>query len=137
MARWRSSRLLAWGSAASYLIFIFILSHSRVSRLPIPRFSFADKMAHAVVYAGLSLLLCRAFRSCHNRRIFRWAAVLALIGASLYGITDEWHQSWGPGGREADLWDWVADTVGAALAALGAFIYFRLGEKQRQKPTES
>lgn len=137
MARWRSSRLLAWGLAAGYLIFIFILSHSRVSRLPIPRFSFADKISHAVVYAGLSLLLWRAFRTCRNKQICKWAAVIALIAASLYGITDEWHQSWSPGGREADLWDWVADTVGAAAAALGAFIYFRLREKRRQKPTES
>ena len=137
MAQRRSSRLLAWGSVAGYLIFIFILSHSRVSRLPIPTFSFSDKISHAVVYAGLCLLLWRAFRSCHNRRIQRWAAVLALIVASLYGITDEWHQSWSPGGREADLWDWVADTAGAAAAALGAFIYFRLREKRRQKTTES
>jgi len=36
--------------------------------------------------------------------------------ASLYGITDEWHQSF-TFGRDASVWDWTADTVGAVLAA--------------------
>ena len=85
----------------------------------------------------MTLLLCRAFRTCRNKQICKWAAVIALIVASLYGITDEWHQSWSPGGRQPDFWDWVADTAGATLAALGAFIYFRLREKPRQKQDES
>ena len=34
---------------------------------------------------------------------------------SLFGATDEWHQSFVPG-RASEVKDWVADTLGAALA---------------------
>jgi VanZ family protein len=42
-------------------------------------------------------------------------ALWGLVAASLFGITDEWHQSWVPG-RSVEPEDWVADTLGAALA---------------------
>jgi VanZ family protein len=45
----------------------------------------------------------------------RWA-VLAVGLASLYGVSDEVHQAFVPG-RNADVFDWVADTTGALLAA--------------------
>ena len=44
--------------------------------------------------------------------------VLAAIAASLYGLSDEWHQSFIPG-RAAAWEDWLADSVGAVFAALG------------------
>jgi VanZ family protein len=43
--------------------------------------------------------------------------VLPVAIALLYGITDEWHQSYVPG-RSPDVRDVVADTVGAVLAML-------------------
>jgi hypothetical protein len=42
---------------------------------------------------------------------------LAVLMASLYGVSDEWHQSLVPG-RYPDLADWVADIGGAMLAVL-------------------
>lgn len=67
-----------------------------------------DKVAHFSVYGLLATLLCRI------RPGWR-GAVGALLGASLFGVTDEWHQSFVPG-RETDWGDWLADTLGAALA---------------------
>ena len=46
----------------------------------------------------------------------RGALFLAVALASLYGATDEFHQSLVPG-RDADVVDWVADTLGAAIGA--------------------
>jgi VanZ family protein len=43
------------------------------------------------------------------------AAGWALLAASLFGVTDEWHQAYVPG-RAPDVFDWVADTWGAAVA---------------------
>jgi VanZ family protein len=34
---------------------------------------------------------------------------------SAFGASDEWHQSFVPG-RFTDFWDWLADTLGAAIA---------------------
>lgn len=70
-----------------------------------------DKAAHALEYAVLGLLLARAFGG-------GWRRVLAAVAvAALYGLTDEWHQSFVPG-REATLGDWAADWAGALAGAI-------------------
>jgi VanZ family protein len=46
----------------------------------------------------------------------RWWLVIAIV--SLYGISDEFHQSF-VSGRSVDSTDWIADTVGAVLAVTG------------------
>lgn len=84
------------------------------SRFPAPIwFSFQDKFYHAGAYFLLAISAWCNIRHRVERPIIR--AALALVFASLYGASDEWHQSFVPG-RSADVWDWVADTLGAMLA---------------------
>ena len=64
-----------------------------------------DKVAHAVSFGIVALLFYFA----------TGRALLSVLLASLYGVTDEFHQSLVPG-RDADLFDWIADTVGAAVS---------------------
>ena len=64
-----------------------------------------DKLYHAGNFGVLAGLLYLA----------SGRAWLALALASLYGAGDELHQAFVPG-RSADAADWLADTVGAALA---------------------
>jgi len=45
----------------------------------------------------------------------KWPAWLAVLTVSAFGVTDEWHQSFVPG-RDCDVFDWLSDTLGAALA---------------------
>lgn len=77
----------------------------------------ADKWAHMLLFGILAFLLYRAFR--HG---FRWrvgtAVLVAFCLSSLYGGFDEFHQSFVPN-RDVDVWDWAADTLGAAVALLG------------------
>ncbi len=54
--------------------------------------------------------------------------MLAVGVASAFGASDEWHQSFVPG-RSAELADWVADTAGAACAAM---FYVRWNWYRRQ-----
>ncbi|MDP3069338.1 MAG: VanZ family protein [Opitutaceae bacterium] len=68
-----------------------------------------DKIGHFLAYGLFATLLCRAFGA-HGR-----GALIALLLASAYGASDEWHQSFVPG-RNSELADWIADTLGAALA---------------------
>ena len=70
-----------------------------------------DKLAHFSVYGLLSTLTLRVLGR------GRWAPWLAIGAVSLFGVTDEWHQSFVPG-RSSEVLDWVADTLGAALAVL-------------------
>ncbi len=71
-----------------------------------------DKLAHFGAYGLLATLWARVFTQ--PGRPWR-TALIALAVASIYGISDEFHQSFTPG-RSVEVADWVADTAGAALA---------------------
>ncbi|SHE23773.1 hypothetical protein BPUTEOMOX_1817 [methanotrophic endosymbiont of Bathymodiolus puteoserpentis (Logatchev)] len=49
--------------------------------------------------------------------------ISSLIFTSLYGASDEWHQSFVPG-RMSDTQDWLADTLGGVLF-LSIYYYYR------------
>jgi VanZ family protein len=101
----------AWSLALSYMGLLFWLS-SRTSSggKPLP---VSDKLVHAVVYFGLCVVLRLAVGSVAPPKV---ATVIAVGMTVLYGATDEWHQSFTPG-RDPDVLDWVADAVGACVAA--------------------
>lgn len=78
----------------------------------VPALNLPDKWAHFLAYGLLGTLILRT----------RWfwgrgtmGIVMAVAVASVYGICDEWHQSYVPG-RYPDVMDWIADTFGALLA---------------------
>jgi VanZ family protein len=102
------------GPAIGWAALIFVASAQ--SRLPVglPPFPHADKLFHAVAYAVLAALLARWRLSAGDRG--RRALGIAVLLASLYGASDEWHQSFVPG-RDPDPRDWAADTAGAVLGA--------------------
>ncbi len=92
---------------------IFYLS-SR-SSLPTPLlFPHQDKAMHVGAYFIMGLFAWRFFRHLTASGLRKSIAVM--LFCSLYGISDEWHQSWVPG-RDADAMDWAADTFGGFLAA--------------------
>jgi len=71
-----------------------------------------DKIVHAVFYGIFAFFIFGSSRH----------YVLSLVIASIYGITDEFHQSF-VFGRDSDVWDWVADTVGASLSLVGIWLF--------------
>ncbi len=108
--------LLYWLPAIATASLIAWLSHqSSLPDLPGP-FEIPDWVAHILEYGFFELTLVfaitRGFEA-STRTMVRVAASVTI--ASLYGITDEWHQSF-TFGRDASVWDWTADTVGAVLA---------------------
>jgi VanZ family protein len=112
--------LVALGPIAAYLAVIFYLS----SRPPgdgadIPHF---DKVLHLVEYGILGGLCARA--AAILRLVAPDSQTIALCAAlcSLYGASDEFHQSFTPG-RVVDVWDWAVDTLGGGL---GAALWLRL-----------
>jgi VanZ family protein len=96
-----------------------------------------DKLLHVGEYAGLGLLFCRALIG----EGLRWttALVAALVLASAYGGSDEYHQLFVPL-RDSSVRDWIADTIGAALGAVGYSslkLELRSQNSERQEPTSS
>ena len=92
-----------------------IFISSSMSEVSIPG-GMSDLGAHALAYAGLGALLTRALAGGLGRSVRPTLAVVAVVAASAYGVTDEFHQSFVPG-RDPSGWDLLADTVGAALGA--------------------
>jgi VanZ family protein len=71
----------------------------------------ADKIVHFLVFGLLATVTLRALRIESPRS----RAVVAVLLVSLFGASDELHQYFTPG-RSCDVFDWVADTLGASLA---------------------
>jgi VanZ family protein len=86
--------------------------------------SFPDKPAHVLEYAFFTLTLIFALtRGFDRRRNTVGRIVVAVLLASMYGASDEWHQSFV--GRDATIEDWFADIAGAAIAATGVLVWRR------------
>jgi VanZ family protein len=100
-----------------WMMLIYFLS-SQPSLPAVSLFSGTDLLAHATFYGVLCIFLAR---SLVPSRVTTWKRVLLLtILVTAYGITDEYHQLFVPG-RNASLWDMLADGLGGFLAALMLF----------------
>ena len=110
----RPFRLLwAWGPVWALMMLIF--AASSVPQLPAATDSIDDKLWHALVYGLLGALLLRALSGARLRQVSGRTAGLAVLLATLYGLTDEAHQYFVPG-RSAEAADVFADLNGAAAA---------------------
>ncbi|MBF0281656.1 MAG: VanZ family protein [Zetaproteobacteria bacterium] len=85
-------------------------------------FSGEDKVVHASAYAAMAWLAWHALRAHIVTRTMLLG--VAWLFCLLYGLSDEWHQSFVPG-RDADIWDWVADSTGALMMVCLLFLYQR------------
>lgn len=114
---WRM--LFYWGPVAGYAGLIFYLSAQSHPDEDLPSLfgSLNDKILHAMEYAGLGGLCYRAFCRGASGRLAAHALFLAILTASLYGVTDEVHQLFVPL-RESSWQDWLADLAGSALGAV-------------------
>ncbi len=99
---------------------VAIFAFSSTARLPaLP--GNTDKQVHGAVYGVLAILLVRARTRGDVSAITVRDAAVAWAIATVYGATDEFHQSFVPG-RSADGLDLAADAAGAfaAVSALWA-----------------
>lgn len=108
-----------WGPVCAYAALICFLSSQShpEDNLPAFLFDFSDKVVHGIEYAVLGMLCYRALR---GGSVVSWrqhAIPMAILLASLYGASDEIHQSFVPF-RDSSWLDWVADTIGAAIGIL-------------------
>lgn len=83
-----------------------------------------DKAAHFSVFGLLATLVLRPLR---GHRVWLAVAVVSLFGAS-----DELHQSLTPG-RSMEFADWVADTTGAVTAVI-AYTFWPLYRRVLETP---
>jgi len=108
-----------WFAVAALMAVIFGLSSMPGSAIPgtVADYSL---VAHFTEYALLGAL---AIGAAGAGKTGARLAVIVLLACSLYGASDEFHQSFTPG-RTPDPVDWATDTVGAA-AGIAAILIVR------------
>jgi VanZ family protein len=121
-------RILRLMPALLLMLLLWCLSAREVINLP-GSFPGRDKVLHFSAYALLAVLSGFVFTrrewSVNRHRIF----VFIIIFSAAYGVTDELHQSFVPG-RDASVYDWLADLAGSVS---GAFISFKAAGKIRSR----
>ncbi len=113
---------------------IFLLSSfpsSAFPAIPIPQI---DKLVHAGIFFTLCAVLDRAIVH-QNRfpRLSRHHLLIAVLVVALYGISDEYHQSFVPG-RDVEILDATADAVGGLLYAILWAVIHRMRNTKSQTP---
>jgi len=75
-------------------------------------FEHSDKVIHFFIFGLLATLVLR------TRAVWRrvaWRGWIAVVAVAVFGILDEFRQSFTPG-RFVEFADWAADTLGASVA---------------------
>ncbi|WOO41873.1 VanZ family protein [Rubellicoccus peritrichatus] len=110
--KWKRIRGWSW----PVLIAICITLVSGTNNLVVPNLGLfsSDKLKHLLVFGLLSTAIIRNF-SLEQKGIT--TILIAGVATSLFGMGDEIWQSFTPG-RTLDIWDWLADTIGAFTAAI-------------------
>jgi VanZ family protein len=109
-----------WFPILLFCVLIFIQS-SRPSPEFEPDWPFFDKVLHFTAYALLGALFLRAFNTTRIKHHLKLTIMLSILLSSLYGISDEIHQSFVPF-RIADAMDALADILGCTF---GVYIFFK------------
>jgi VanZ family protein len=102
-----------------YCAFIYWLSDQQT--LPTPDlFDNEDKLHHFLAYFVMGVFAWRAFDHLSMHRGLLFLASFSFC--SVYGLSDEWHQSFVIGRNSSEL-DWLADSVGGLLASMSRYLY--------------
>ena len=106
---------------------------SSQSTLPQPKGVLSwDKLQHAMafaVFAGAAGLWASV--DFWKRRPALALLIITFVG-SAYGAVDEFHQYFVPG-RNCNVWDWLADTLGAVIGAAAMLLFMKRLKIAEQK----
>lgn len=125
------SRLLLWAPVVLLLAFEYWLSDRPPSSFPrLLSFAGGDKVVHAAYFFLTGILAVRAARFGEGWGLAK-TAVFLLLGAALWGSSDEIHQSSTPG-RSVEIGDVVADVAGVGLAVVAGGWILRPSRLERE-----
>jgi hypothetical protein len=116
-----SRRLLSvflWSAVAVWVGTILWLSSLSPRDLPETAFLFSDKFNHFVAFAAGGWLTSSALRLTFPSAPVANRLLLAVLLLAAFGAFDEALQTFTPGRTGGDLYDWIADFLGAIAGAL-------------------
>jgi VanZ family protein len=95
----------------------------------IPQF---DKFVHAGLFGGITLLFCLPFIKyafSYQQKLYYFIRIA--LAAVVWGITVEFLQKFFIPGRDFDLLDWAADSIGVAIALWICIRFLKYFEKKK------
>ena len=125
----RLPQVIAWILVVVWAAVIFTLS-------AIPGTSYPSHpeplnvVAHFVIYMILAILITYALS--YSKLALWKIALIAIVIASLYGVSDEFHQFYVPF-RNCDPMDWVTDTIAAIVGAAATIFYLSAKKVTRSR----
>lgn len=91
-----------------------------------------DKFVHAVLFGGIVFLFCMAFKKAEIGRQEKLVFFIKItLATCVWGITTELIQRFFIPGRQFDLFDWAADSLGAVVAFFVCIPLFAKNYKHR------
>lgn len=112
---------------------IFYFSHQPGDKVDLSAFWGFDKVAHLVAYSILAATVILAHGRNSRQNSPKKVVLTTIIVCLLYGISDEFHQSYMPG-RFVSIGDVAADVLGSILAC-GFWWYLRSGRRSGSNTT--
>ena len=100
---------------ATVMGIIYFLSHQPADSLQVQNFAGLDKAVHVITYGLLAVTVLYGLQPFTRKSDHFTAAIVVVLFCLLYGISDEYHQSFIPG-RHVSAWDVAADLAGALAA---------------------
>jgi len=115
-------RLCLIGATIAWMGLTFYLSSLTQPETPqIPLLgNWQSLVGHLILYGVCAALMEGSLWSWGSGFRLRWTLV-AIVGATAYGISDEFHQSF-VAGRHATVEDVLVNTIGATVAAAGLWL---------------
>ena len=92
--------------------------------MPLEGLDVSDKFIHLVCFAGLSGAWSWWWPPASWKKHYIRNALITVFAVSLYGVLDEFHQSFVPG-RQVSVLDWAADTIGAVIGCAAGWFSVR------------
>ncbi len=111
---------------------MFYLSSQSSAPKFLPSFYMSDKLLHGIEYAVFGALVFHALQD-SPQPIERGGKViiLSILIVILYGISDEFHQSYVPN-RDASVYDLIADVVGGGIGIYAMVLLKRRWSRRNQ-----
>ena len=123
-----------WVAWLCWAVSMLWLSSLPPTELPQAAFLFSDKAEHLIAYAVGGWLAATAIRASRRTATATGWFVPAVLLVAAFGALDEAVQTFTPGRTGGDLYDWIADLLGALAGALVSLLVHRHGIARRTGP---
>ncbi len=105
------------------MIFLFMLSSIPQDSMLTLKFKHLDKIQHFIAFSVLSFTWFLSLKTMNLP--FRKSLILAVLFTFCYGIADELHQGFFTDGRTCDIYDLIADYLGATTSSFLLYIRYK------------